>query len=102
VPKPVHCPDRYAPGKKPEAIETWRVYDRSGTRYVQRQFPVQLVQERRLSEHDAKLSDYGVSEVEWDDDIPAGARCAGCDRDATGLLKRADVLTFYRVRLRKK
>lgn len=32
--------------------------------------------------YDAKLADYGVSRIEWDDDIPTGARCARCDRDS--------------------
>jgi len=55
-----------------------------------------------IQPYDAKLSDYGVSKIEWDDDIPTGARCADCDRDATQLLKKADVLTFYKVGLRKR
>jgi hypothetical protein len=46
--------------------------------------------------YDAKLADYGVSRIEWDDDIPTGARCAKCERDSTDLLKEYGVLTFYR------
>lgn len=52
--------------------------------------------------YDAKAGEYPMSDMIWEDDIATGARCAGCDRDATGLLKKYDVLTFYRIRLRKK
>jgi|GEM_PF-5747167 len=57
---------------------------------------------RHTQPYDAKLSDYGVSKIEWDDDIPTGARCAGCDRDATALLTKHDVLAFFNVRLKKR
>ena len=52
--------------------------------------------------YDAKLSEYGASEMVWEDDIPTGARCAGCDRDATALFKKHNVLAFFNVRLKKR
>jgi hypothetical protein len=52
--------------------------------------------------YDAKLSEYGVSEMMWDDDIPTGARCAGCDRDVTALFKKFEILRFYKVDLKER
>jgi len=55
-----------------------------------------------IQPYDAKAGEYAMSEMIWEEDIAAAARCAGCDKDATGLLKKAGVLTFYEMRLRKR
>ncbi len=52
--------------------------------------------------YDAKAADYGVSEVEWDDDHPIGARCAECERDVTQLFRSLQVLTFYKARFERR
>jgi hypothetical protein len=52
--------------------------------------------------YNARTGEYEMSEMIWEEDIAAAARCAGCDRDATGLLKKAGVLAFYEMRLRKR
>lgn len=52
--------------------------------------------------YDAKTGGYSVSKMNWEDDIPTGARCASCDKDSTALLKKFDVLAFYKVELRER
>jgi hypothetical protein len=55
-----------------------------------------------IQPYDARAGEYAMSEMIWEEDIAAAARCAGCDRDATGLLKKARVLSFYELKLRKR
>jgi hypothetical protein len=52
--------------------------------------------------YDAKIGEYGVSKIEWDDDHPIGARCAECDRDVTQLFRSLNVLTFHTVRFKRR
>lgn len=52
--------------------------------------------------YDAKAAEYGMSEVFWDEDYATAAKCAGCDRDATALFKKHDVLAFFNLRLKKR
>lgn len=52
--------------------------------------------------YNAKTSEYGVSEVEWDEDYPTAARCRNCDRDATSLFRKLDILIFYDARFTRR
>ena len=52
--------------------------------------------------YDAKAGEYGMSEMIYEEDIATGARCAGCETDATELFKKFDVLAFYKMDLNEK
>jgi len=49
--------------------------------------------------YDAKTGEYAMSKMIWDEDIATGARCAGCEKDATDLFKQFDILAFYTLEL---
>ena len=50
--------------------------------------------------YNARAGEYETSEMIWEKDIATGARCAGCGRDSTDLLKEYDVLAFYKLDLK--
>ena len=47
------------------------------------------------SPYDAKVGEFGNTEILWDEDYATGASCASCNRDVTELFQKFRVAVFH-------